>query len=72
MGAYWLLHSVRLAAPRKSRWRGATFETIRQTFVKLACRVEELKTKIKLSFSAHMAEADAFSQITERLSARGS
>ena len=72
MGAYWLLHSVRLAAPRKSRWRGATFETIRLTFVKIACRVEELKTKIKLSFASHLAEADAFSQITARLTARGS
>ena len=40
--------------------------------MKIAARVEELKTKIKLSFSAHMAEADAFSQITARLSARGS
>ena len=72
MGAYWLLHSVRLAAPRKSRWRGATFETIRLTFVKIACRVEELKTKIKLSFAAHLPHADVFSQITERLAARGS
>ena len=45
--AYWLLHSVRLAAPRRSRWRGATFETIRTTFVKIACRVEELKRSIK-------------------------
>ena len=34
MGAYWLLHSVRLAAPRKSRWRGANFETIRSVFVR--------------------------------------
>jgi hypothetical protein len=41
MGAYWLLHSVRLAAPKRSRWRGATFATIRSTFVKLGCRVEE-------------------------------
>ena len=29
MGAYWLLHSLRLLAPRKSRWRTATFATIR-------------------------------------------
>jgi len=29
MGAYWLLHSLRMAAPKKSRWRGATFATIR-------------------------------------------
>ena len=27
MGAYWLLHSVRMAAPKRSRWRGATFAT---------------------------------------------
>ena len=43
MGAYWLLHSLRRAAPKRSRWRGATFETIRRTFVKIAVRVEELK-----------------------------
>jgi hypothetical protein len=39
MGAYWLLHSLRRAAPKRSRWRGATFATIRSTFVKLGCRV---------------------------------
>ncbi|MCC6776249.1 MAG: hypothetical protein IT537_06360, partial [Hyphomicrobiales bacterium] len=40
---YWLLHTLRNAAPKGSRWRGATFETIRRTFVKVAVRVEELK-----------------------------
>ena len=38
MGAYWLLHSLRLAAPKRSRWRGATFATIRSVFVKIAVR----------------------------------
>ena len=71
MGAYWLLHSVRLAAPRKSRWRGATFETIRLVFVKIACRVEELKSKIKLSFPASLPYADALGLITTRLTAQG-
>ena len=70
MGAYWLLHSVRLAAPRKSRWRGATFETIRNVFVKIACRVEELKTRIKLSFPASLPHADALGLICARLTAR--
>jgi hypothetical protein len=41
MGAYWLLHSLRRAVPKRSRWHGATFETIRRTFVKIAVRVEE-------------------------------
>ena len=72
MGAYWLLHSVRLAAPKKSRWRGATFATIRNTFVKIACRVEELKSRIKLSFPASLPNADAFGLITATILARGS
>lgn len=72
MAAYWLLHSVRLAAPKKSRWRGATFETIRSMFVKVACRVEELKRSIKLSFASALPQADTLSMITARLTARGS
>ena len=70
MGAYWLLHSVRMAAPKRSRWRGATFATIRSAFVKIACRVEELKTRIKLSFPAHLPHADALATITARLCAQ--
>ena len=71
MGAYWLLHSVRLASPRKSRWRRATFETIRLVFVKIACRVEELRSKIKLSFPASLPHVDALGLITTRLTAQG-
>ena len=52
MGAYWLLHSLRRSAPVKSPWRGATFETIRRTFIKVAVRVEELKSRIRLAFPA--------------------
>jgi hypothetical protein len=67
MGAYWLLHSLRLAAPKRSRWRGATLATIRSVFVKIACRVEELKTRIKLSFPASLPHADMLALITVRL-----
>jgi len=67
MGAYWLLHSVRLAAPRRSRWRGATFATIRATFVKLAVRVEELKTRVRLAFAANLPHADDVALIAARL-----
>jgi hypothetical protein len=70
MGAYWLLHSLRLAAPKRSRWRGATFATIRSTFVKLGCRVEELKSRIRLSFSAHLAHARDIALVTARLCAQ--
>ena len=52
-GAYWLLLMLRGAAPRRSRWRTATFETIRCNFLKIAVRVEELRSRIKLSFSTN-------------------
>lgn len=66
-GAYWLLHSVRMAAPKRSRWRGATFATIRALLIKVAVRVEELRTKIKLSFPRHLPHADALALIAARL-----
>jgi hypothetical protein len=71
MGAYWLLHSLRLAAPKRSRWRGATFATIRSVFVKIAVRVEELKRSIKLAFPRHLPHADALALVTGRLTAQG-
>ena len=48
-GAYWLLLLLRGAAPKRSRWRGATFETIRRAFLKIAVRVEQLKTRIRIA-----------------------
>jgi len=47
--AYWLLHRLRGTAPKRSRWRTASFETIRRSFLKIAVRVEQLKTRIRLS-----------------------
>jgi hypothetical protein len=49
-GAYWLLLHLRQAAPRRSRWRGATFETLRRNFLKIAVRVEQLKTRIRINW----------------------
>ena len=71
MGAYWLLHSLRRAAPKRSRWRGATFETIRRTFVKIAVRVEELKGKIKLAFPAGYPQATMLAAMTGVITTRG-
>jgi hypothetical protein len=71
VGAYWLLHSLRRAAPRRSRWRGATFETIRRTFVKIAVRVEELKGKIKLAFPASYPETCMLAVMIGAITTRG-
>ncbi|MEO0810534.1 MAG: transposase, partial [Pseudomonadota bacterium] len=69
MGAYWLLHSMRCAAPKKSRWRNATFETLRAAFIKIAVRIEEMKTRIKLSFPNQLPQAAMLEFIAARLSA---
>jgi hypothetical protein len=47
--AYWLLHSLRGLAPKRSFWRVAQFDTIRLALIKVAARVTELATQIKLS-----------------------
>jgi len=52
---------------RKYSERGATFATIRAKLVKIAARVEELRTRVKLSFAAYLPHADAFAMIAARL-----
>jgi len=55
--AYWLLHKLRGAAPKRSRWRTATFETIRRSFLKIAVRVQPLKTRIRISLPSACPQA---------------
>ena len=71
MGAYWLLHALRRAAPRRSIWRGATFETIRRTFVKIAVRIQETKSRIKLAFPASYPHRAMLIAITGSITAQG-
>jgi hypothetical protein len=47
--AYWLLHTLRGLAPKRSFWRQAQFDTVRQMLIKVAGRVTELATRIKLA-----------------------
>jgi hypothetical protein len=70
MGAYWLLHALRRSMLKRSIWRGATFQTIRRVFVKIACRVEEKKTRIKLAFPAGYPQAKMLAAITGTLTAQ--
>ena len=46
--AYWLLHGLRAAAPKRSSWRVAQFDTLRCRLLKLAARVVEMATRIKV------------------------
>jgi hypothetical protein len=47
--AYWLLHSLRGLAPKTSFWRDAQFDPIRPALIKVAARVTELATRIKVA-----------------------
>jgi hypothetical protein len=47
-GAYWLLWSLRTLMPKHSSWRVAQFDTLRLRLIKVAARVVEMKTKIKI------------------------
>ena len=47
--AYWLQHQLRRSTPRRSLWRRATFETLRRAFLKIAGRIEELKSRVRIA-----------------------
>jgi hypothetical protein len=47
--AYWLLHTLRTLAPRRSFWRAAQFDTLRLALIKVAARVTELAARIRLA-----------------------
>ena len=70
-GAYWLLHQLRRAAPRKSLWRTATFETLRRAFLKIAVRVEELKSRLRIALPSAYPYQPAMIAIAGRITAQG-
>ena len=70
MAAYWLLHALRGAAPRRSLWRTATFETLRRAFLKIAVRVEELKSRIKITFPSAYPHAPVLALLVRSVTVR--
>ncbi len=47
--AYWLMHTLRGLAPKRSFWRAAQFDTLRVGLLKVAARVTEFATRIKIA-----------------------
>ena len=47
-GAYWLMWGLRVSMPKRSMWRVAQFDTLRLRLIKIAARVVEMKTMIKI------------------------
>src|SRR3970282_2693572 len=46
--AYWLLHTLRAAIPKASAWAAAELTTLRLRLIKLAPRVVETATRIRI------------------------
>jgi len=47
-GAYWILWGLRSAMPKRSDWRLAQFDTLRLRLIKIAARVVEMRTQIRI------------------------
>ena len=66
-GAYWLLWSLRHAMPRRSAWRVMQFDTLRLRLIKIAARVVELKTQVKVHLPTSAPDQPSFRLALERL-----
>jgi len=47
-GAYWMMWGLRASTPKRSMWRVAQFDTLRLRLIKIAARVVEMKTMIRV------------------------
>jgi hypothetical protein len=71
MGAYWLLHGLRRSAPKRSPWRRATFETIRLTFLKIAARIDELKSRVTIALPSAYPHQKMLALLAAKATAQG-
>ncbi len=67
--AYWLLHTLRAAAPRRSSWARAEFNTLRLGLIKLAARVVEGAARIRVWLPTACPQAALFRLLAGRFAA---
>ena len=65
--AYWLMLSLRGLAPRTSFWRDAQFDTIRLCLIKVAGRVTEMVTRIKVALPTAYPYQAGFAMLAGRI-----
>ena len=66
-GAYWLLWSMRRVMPKRSPWRVMQFDTLRLRLIKIASRVVELKTQLKIHLPSSAPDQAIFALLLARL-----
>ena len=65
--AYWLVLAVREALPKAHALAKAEFATIRLRLLKIAARVTESASRVRLAFAAGCPDATLFRQIAAEL-----
>ena len=65
--AYWLMHGLRAAAPKASEWARAEFATLRLHLIKIAARVVEKTSRIRVSLPSACPGRTAFALIAANL-----
>jgi hypothetical protein len=69
--AYWLLHTLRAAAPKRSYWKTAEFATLRLRLIKIAARVVEGAARIRVWLPTACPDAAIFRLLAGRFAATG-
>ena len=66
--AYWLMRTIRDAIPKMEALASGEFSTIRLRLLKIAVRVRETASRIKLAFAANCPNAELFRDLICSLS----
>jgi Transposase DDE domain group 1 len=64
--AYWLLHTLRGLAPKTSFWRAAQLDTLRLALIKVAGRVSELATRVKVALPSRYPYPHSLARLAAR------
>jgi hypothetical protein len=70
-GAYWLLLKVRDNIPKPQPLAVAEFKTLQMRLIKIAARISETATRVRVAFAAACPEADLFAGLVRSFQAAG-
>jgi hypothetical protein len=65
--AYWLMRTIKAAIPRGESMVSGEFSTIRLRLLKIAVRVREAASRIRLAFAANCPDARLFRDLIRAL-----
>jgi hypothetical protein len=70
-GAYWLMLKVRDAIPRPQPLATAEFTTLRMRLIKIAARIVETASRVRIAFAAAHPDAALFASLARCLQPAG-